>query len=321
MAARELSTSAEIARRVGVRVQRLQRIDQHAGDVAARLQHMQRPLRHVGERIGLVRRHRIADAGLHVAPPAVIGAGKTNQMRASGVIARQPHRLHHGFGAGHVERDLVEAGNLAETFDVVGDDGMVGTEHGPERMRALFQLRDAVLVEIVSEDVDAVGAGEVVGDVAVDIGHGDAGRRGHKGAGRKMFAHQPRVLERHPVGLGEFQVGNPRRRLRRHLAALGVTVLIDAGEPEEAVLALHGDVSRRAVGAKELVDIEFVMRHQPRDHFGHLGMSGQRAVFGARQRQPRLQFGEGRRGAGNRCGGQRQNRKGRIHATSASQSI
>ena len=133
-----------------------------------------------------------------------------------------------------------------------------------------------------------------------------------------MLAHQPRVLERHPVGFGEFQVGNPRRRFRRHLAAPGVTVLIDAGEPEEAVLALHRDVRRRAVGAKELVDIEFVMRHQPRDHFGHLGMSGQRAVFGARQRQPRLQFGEGHRGAGNRSGGQRQNRKGRIHATSAS---
>ena len=133
-----------------------------------------------------------------------------------------------------------------------------------------------------------------------------------------MLAHQPAVLERHPVGFGELQVGDALRRLRRHLPALGVTVLVEAGEPEEAVLALHRDIGRRAVGAEELVDIEFVMRHQPRDHFGHLGMSGQRAVLGARQRQPRLQFGEGHRGAGNRGGGQRENRKGRIHATSAS---
>ena len=72
-----------IAGRTGVRMQRLQRIDQHAGDVAPRAQHVQRPLRHVGQRVGLVRRHRIADAGLHVAPPAVIGAGKAHQMRAA----------------------------------------------------------------------------------------------------------------------------------------------------------------------------------------------------------------------------------------------
>ena len=42
-----LSTSDGIGRRIGVRMQRLQRIDQHAGDVAARAQHAQRILRHV----------------------------------------------------------------------------------------------------------------------------------------------------------------------------------------------------------------------------------------------------------------------------------
>ena len=210
----------------------------------ARPQHVQRPLRHVGQRIGLVRRHRIADAGLHVAPPAVIGAGEANQMRAPGVVARQPHRLHHGFGAGHVERDLVEAGNRAQPFDVVGDDGVVGAEHGPERMRALFGLGDALLVEVVAEDVDAVGAGQVVEDIAVDIGDGDAGRGLHEGAGAEMLAHQAAVLERHAVGFGELQVGDVLGRLRRHLPALGVTVLIDAGEAEEAVLALRGDIGR-----------------------------------------------------------------------------
>ena len=111
-ASRELSTSDESRRRVGVRMQRLQRIDQHAGDVAARAQHAQRVLRHVVQGVGLARRHRIADAGLHVAPPAVIGAAEAHQMRAARVVAREPHRLHHRLGAGHVERHLVEAGNL-----------------------------------------------------------------------------------------------------------------------------------------------------------------------------------------------------------------
>ena len=56
-----------------------------------------------------------------------------------------------------------------------------------------------------------------------------------------MLADQPAVLKRHPVGLGELQVGDLGRGLRRHLPAFGEPVLVDAGEPEEAVLALGGD--------------------------------------------------------------------------------
>ena len=244
----------------------------------------------------------------------MIGAGETNQMRAPGVVARQPHRLHDRFGAGHVERDFVEPGNLAQPLHILGDDGMIGTEHGAECMGALFGFRDALLVEVVAEDVDAVGAGQVVEHIAVDIGDGDAGGGLHERAGAEIFAHQPAVLERYPVGFGELQVGDVRSRLGRHLPALGVALLIEAGEAEEGVLALHGDVAGRAVGTKEAVDIELVMRQQPRDHFGHFGMSGQRTVLGAGQRQPCLQFGEDRRGAHDRSGGQRKNRKGRIHA-------
>ena len=101
----------------------------------------------------------------------MIGAGKAHQMRALGVVAGEPHRLHDRFGAGHVEGDFVEAGNLAEPAHVVGDDGMVGAEHGAERVRALLADLDALLVEVVAEDVDAVGAGQVVEHVAVEIGH------------------------------------------------------------------------------------------------------------------------------------------------------
>jgi hypothetical protein len=203
-----------------------------------------------------------------------------------------------------VERDFVEPGNLAQPLHVLGDDGMIGAEHGAERVRAPFGFRDALLVEIIAEDVDAVGAGQVVGHIAVDIGHGDAGRGLHEGAGPKILPHQPAVLERHPVALGELQVGDVFGGFGRHLPALGIALLIEAGEAEEGVLALHGDVAGRAVGSEEAVDIELVMRNQPRDHFGHFGMSGQRAVLGARQRQPRLQFGEDCRGTSDRSGGQ-----------------
>jgi hypothetical protein len=272
-----------------------------------------------GQRIGLVRRDRVADAGLHVAPPAVIGAGEANQAFAAGVIAGEAHRLHHGFGAGHVERDLVEPGNLAQPPHIIRDHGMIGAEHRAQRMGALFCRGDALPVKIIAEDVDAVGAGQVVEHIAIDIGDGDAGRGLHKGTGRKMLPHQPAVLERHPVGLGELQVGDALGRLRRHLPAGGVALLVEPRQPEEAVLPPGGDISRRSVGAEEIVDIELIERHQPRHQAGHFGMSGQGTVFGPRKSQAGVQFGEDGRGAGYRSGGQGQNRKGRIHATSAIQ--
>jgi hypothetical protein len=48
--------------------------------------------------------------------------------------------------------------------------GMVGTEHRAERTGARFGLFDAFLVEIVAEDIDAIRAGQIVEDIAVDIG-------------------------------------------------------------------------------------------------------------------------------------------------------
>ncbi|MGY4218906.1 hypothetical protein ACVMFB_005405 [Bradyrhizobium sp. USDA 4522] len=133
-----------------------------------------------------------------------------------------------------------------------------------------------------------------------------------------MLAHQAAVLERHAVGFGELQVGDALRDLGGQRAALGVAIPVEAGEAEEAVLALHRDVLRRAVGAEEIVDVEFVVRDHPRDHLGHLGMSGQRAVLSTRERDAGLNFGESCGGAGKRGGGQRENRKGCFHDRSAS---
>ena len=243
----------------------------------------------------------------------MIAAGEAHQMGAFGVIAGEPHRLHHRFGAGHVERDFVEPGNFGQAPDVVEHDRVVEAEHRPELMRALRGGRDALLVEILAEDVDAIGAGQVVEHVAVEIGQRDAGGRLHEAAGAEIFANQAAVLERHPVGLGELQVGNPRRRVRRHLAAAGEALLIERRESEEAVLALHGDRGRRAVGAEERVDVELVMRDQPRHQARHLGVSGERAMLGARQRQPGLELGGGDGGHGDRAGGERENRKRCVH--------
>ena len=117
-------------------MQRLQRIDQHAGDVAPRPQHAQRILGHFLQRIGLVRGHRIADARLHVAPPAVIGAAEADQVGPAGVVTREPHGLHHRLRPRHVERDFVEPGNFLQAFHVVGNHRMIGAEHRAELAHA-----------------------------------------------------------------------------------------------------------------------------------------------------------------------------------------
>jgi hypothetical protein len=219
-----------------------------------------------------------------------------------------------------VERNLVEPRNRAQPRDIVDDDRMIRAEHRAERMGARLGPGDAVLVEIVAENVDAIGAGQVVEHIAVEVRHRDAGRRLHESAGAEMFADQPAILERHPVGFGELQVGDSLRGFLRHLAAAGEHILVELRQPEEAVLALHRHRGRRAIGAEEIVDVEFVERDQPRHHARHLRMPGERAVLGARQRQPRLHFGETGCDGGRRGGSERKNRERRIHATSANQS-
>ena len=155
---------------------------------------------------------------------------EANQMRSARMITGEPHRLHHSFGARHVKRDFVKTGNLAEPANIVRNHRVGRAEHWSQRMGALFCVGDAILVKIVAEDIDAVGAGQVVKDIAIDVGDGDASGGLHEGAGRKMLPHHPAVLKGHPKGLGESQVGDPARRLCGQLSTLGVAFFIKAGE-------------------------------------------------------------------------------------------
>ena len=78
---------------------------------------------------------------------------------------------------------------------------------------------------------------------------------------------------------------------------------------EEAILAPGRDFGRRGVGAEERVDVEFVVRDQPRHPARHPGMAGQRAVLGLRQLEPGLDLGRHHSGHGNGAGGKRENRQ------------
>ena len=195
-----------VTRRTFVGVQGLQRVDQHAGNVAAGAQHAQAVAVHLLQRISRARRVRVARAGLHVAPPAVVGAAEAHQVRALGVVTRQPHGLHHGLGAAHMERHLVQAGNLAQPCNVVDHTRVIATQQGTERLGAGAAFGDALLVEVLPKHIHAIGAGEVVENVAIEVGDGDAGRLPYKASHPEVLAQIGAVLERHPVGTGELQI-------------------------------------------------------------------------------------------------------------------
>ena len=286
-----------VRRRPAVRMQRLQRIDQDAGDVVPRPQHAQRVLGHVLQRIGVARRQRIADARLHVAPPAVIGAAEAHQVRAAGVIAREPHRLHDRLGARHVERHFVEAGDLLQAPDVVGDHRMIRAEHRTEVADPLMAALHAGLVEIVAEQIDAVRAGEVVERVAVEVGDRHAAGRLQERAERQVLAHDAAVLERHPIGVGELQIGNAVGHRRGGFERLRKVLLEMRRQPHEAGPALRGDRLGRIVGAEEPRFVVFVERQERRHAPRHPGVSGQRSVLRLGQLQPLLELHQrGRQG-------------------------
>ena len=200
--------------RPDVGMQRLHWIDQHAGDVAAAAQHGKGGVGHFRQRVGVVGGHRVADAGLNVAPPAVVGAAETHEMGAPRVIAGQTHGLHDRFRPRHVERDLGLAGNPRQARHVVGDQRRVGAQHRAERAHAPGAALHAALVEIVAQQVHAIRAGEIVEGVAVEIGDLDAVRRGEKRTGGQMRLHVRAEREGHAVALGELQVGDVRTPLR-----------------------------------------------------------------------------------------------------------
>jgi hypothetical protein len=250
-ALRPLSTSVESPGALIFGVQRLQGIDQHARDVAPGAQHAQARVVHVLERVGFAGRDGVADAGLHVAPPTVIGAAEAHQVAAPRVVAGQAHRLHDGFGARHMEGNFLLPGNLQEALDIERGDRVIGAEHRPEVAHAFAAARNAFLVEIVAEDVDAVGTGEIVELVAVQIGDLDARGGLQEGAALEVLAHEAAELKRHAVARGELQIGNAAHDVIRQIRGFAKAFRKGGGQTVEAIAPRRRNVLGRVVGAKE----------------------------------------------------------------------
>src|SRR5262249_44994663 len=243
----------------------------------------------------------------------MIGAAEANEVRTPRVIAREPHRLHHGLGSRHMERDLVEAGDRAQPRHIVGDHRMIAAEHRAKLAGALDRARNRALVEIIAEQVDAVGAGEVVEPVAVEVGEHHALRRLDEGRRAQVALHQLTELERHSIGVGELQVGDAVLGIRGEPHGLRVALGIQLGEPHESGMARGRDLLRRIVAAEGLRLIVSVERDEPGNPARESGMPAQGAMLRPRQGKARFQL-DNRGSQGGRPGGEERKRgRDRIH--------
>ncbi len=273
-------------------MQRLQRIDQHTGDVAAAVENAQGRLVHVAQRVGLAFVRRIADPRLHVAPPSVVGAAESNQVAAAGVVSGEAYRLHHGLGSGHVKGHLVHAGYLEQPPHIVGDRRMVAAEHRAQVAHPLAAAGDALLVEVVAEDIHAVGARHVVELVAVQIGQRHAGGGRHERTAPEMPAHEAAELIGHAVTAGELQVGDALDDLRGQRGVLRASRGESRRQAHEARPPCFGDARGRLVDAKNPVISVLVVGDEAREAARHARMSRHRTVFGARKLQPKPKLGQ-----------------------------
>ncbi len=91
-----------------------------------------------------------------------------------------------------------------------------------------------LFVEVVSENVDAVRAGEVVELVTVEIGNGATGGRLQERAALEVLLHVTRELERHAVARRELHVRDAARHFLGQRGALRKALCVNRREPHEA---------------------------------------------------------------------------------------
>ena len=271
-------------------MQRLQRVDQHAGDVLAAAQHVQRGWVALAQRERVSCGHRVAGARLHIVPPAVVRAAKAHDLVAPGVVTRQPYRLHDRLGARHMEGHLVKPGDLTQSPQVVENAWMVGAENRAERAHGVGALVDAFFVEVVAKQIDSVRACQVIGPVSICILHLHAVRGFQEGAHAQVLAQVLAVLERDPVGAGELKIRHRAFGFGRQYPCLGIAPGKFTRQAGEGELALRDNVRGSAVRIEKTCFVVMVAGYPARDAFGPAHMAGQRRILGARQRKPLHRF-------------------------------
>jgi hypothetical protein len=191
-----------------------------------------------------------------------------------------------------MKRHFVEPRDLLEARHVVGKRRMIGAQHGAEVTHALGAFLQAGLVEVVAEQIDAVGARQIVEGIAIEIGQRDPGRRLPERSRAQVLAHQPAELEGHAIRRCELQIRDAFLDFGRQLPRLGEMLLIELGQTYETGAPTAGNLVRSIVGAEELRLVELVEGDQRGQPARHARVAGQRPVLGLRQLQTRPELGQ-----------------------------
>mmetsp|Transcript_30739 Transcript_30739/g.57574 ORF Transcript_30739/g.57574 Transcript_30739/m.57574 type:complete len:220 (+) Transcript_30739:496-1155(+) len=112
-----------VTRRRLVQVEALEGIHQHGGNLAAsNLNDLKGEVVHVLQAQNILRKALVPSNRLHAIPPAMVSATKGDHQGLLGVEACHSHCAHDCLGARHVERNLILAGDLSKSSNVVQDD-------------------------------------------------------------------------------------------------------------------------------------------------------------------------------------------------------
>ena len=279
-----------VAGRGAVRVQRLQRVHQHAGDVAARPQHPQRGPVHLLQRVRPLRRRGIAGAGLHIIPPSMVRPAEAHEAGAPRVVTGQAHGLHHGLRPGHVERHLVLARDAAQLPGVPCHARVQRPQDHPHPCHAPGRLLHATLVELMPQHVHPVGACQVDELPAVEVRHRHPGRPLHEAAQLQPRENMPAEGERHAVGPGELEVRDVLRRRHGEVHGPPMPLAQLPCQRLEGRLASPREIGSRAVGRIDLFPFESVARQHTRHALRPARVPRQRRMLRARELQSAIRL-------------------------------
>ncbi len=152
--------------------------------------------------------------------------------------------------------------------------------------------------------------------IAVEISEHDAARRLHESAGLEVLAHETAELERHPIGVGELQVGNVLGDLGGARGGLREALPVEGREPHEAGPAPRRDLGGRIVAGEEMRLVVGIERDQAGNPPRHADVPGQRPVLGERKLEPPLERRQPHRHGDHPEGGQCEHGGAEFHRIS-----
>src|SRR5262249_40844040 len=193
----------------------------------------------------------------------------------------------------HVEGHLVEAGNLPQHSHVLDDQWMIGTEYWTELAHTCDTALDRALIEIVTENIDAIRPGQIVEMIFVEIGYDHAVTRLNEGWRGQLGCHFPGILERHTVSAGELQIGNALARFCRPSYRFSEARFIERREASKAGTAPCSHVGRGIIRAEKLLIIVTIGGHESRKTACQARMAAQRAMLCPGQSDPLVQSEDG----------------------------